>query len=184
MIQKNIAKIILTLQHQEVIAYPTEAVFGLGCNPDNEKAVNTLLTLKQRSQEKGLILVAANYNQLRPYLDDSKLNRIQKQNIFTSWPGAITWIIPASTKTPYWLTGRFNSLAVRVINHPLIQQLCTYYGKPIVSTSANLNGCQPCRNESEVKMQFGAALSILSGKIGGHKKPSEIRDSLTGKQIR
>jgi len=175
---------VLALQSKKVIAYPTEAVFGLGCNPDDEKAIDALLTLKQRPREKGLILVAANYNQLRPYVDDSKLNRVQRQNIFASWPGAITWVIPANTKTSCWLTGRFNSLAVRVIAHPLIQQLCAYYGKPIVSTSANLNGYQPCRSESEVEMQFGTDLSVLSGQISGRKKPSEIRDSLTGKQIR
>ncbi|AWK15389.1 L-threonylcarbamoyladenylate synthase type 1 TsaC [Candidatus Fukatsuia symbiotica] len=178
------ANIVLALQREEVIAYPTEAVFGLGCDPDSEKAVDALLALKRRPREKGLILVAANYDQLRPYVDDTQLNRVQRQNVFASWPGAVTWVIPARSETPCWLTGRFNSLAVRVIDHPLVQQLCTYYGKPVVSTSANLSGCQPCRSESEVKMQFGTVLPVLSGQIGGREKPSEIRDSLTGKQVR
>ncbi|MFT4725078.1 MAG: L-threonylcarbamoyladenylate synthase, partial [Colwellia sp.] len=56
-----------------IIAYPTEAVFGLGCDPDNLLAIEKLLSIKNRSPEKGLILLAANYSQLLPYIDDSKI---------------------------------------------------------------------------------------------------------------
>ncbi|EFL91409.1 putative ribosome maturation factor [Candidatus Regiella insecticola LSR1] len=180
----QLEKVLLALQHEEVIAYPTESVFGLGCDPNSEKAVNALLTLKQRSRQKGLILVAANYDQLQPYLDDSQLSMAQRASVFSSWPGAITWVIPAKRDTPDWLTGRFNSLAVRVSAHPLVRQLCTCYGKPLVSTSANLSGHPPCRTEADVKMQFGILLPVLTGQVGGCKNPSEIRDALTGKQLR
>lgn len=172
------------LRQQDVIAYPTEAIFGLGCDPDSEKAVNVLLKLKQRNWQKGLILIAASYDQLQPYIDDTQLNAKQRENIFSSWPGHVTWAFPKKANTPYWLTGNFNTLAVRVSDHPLVCQLCLSYGKPLVSTSANLSGCKPCRTAEEVRKQFGPDLSILSGKIGGRIKPSEIRDALTGKQFR
>lgn len=179
-----LSDVLRALQQEEVIAYPTEAVFGLGCDPDSEKAVNALLALKQRPWQKGLILIAANYEQLKPYIDDSMLNTAQQEMLFSCWPGPVTWVIPARAKTPRWLTGSFSSLAVRVSDHPLVQQLCSQYGKPLVSTSANLSGHEPCRTETEVRMQFGPFLPVLSGEVGGRLNPSEIRDALTGKQFR
>ena len=94
------------LKNGDVIAYPTEAVFGLGCDPNSEAAVLTLLKLKQRSIDKGLILIASHYQQLLPYIDDSSLNKEQKQLAFTSWPGPVTWIFPKNRTTPYFLTGK------------------------------------------------------------------------------
>ncbi|EEQ14551.1 Ribosomal modification protein RimN [Yersinia frederiksenii ATCC 33641] len=76
------ADVLLALQQEAVIAYPTEAVFGLGCDPDSEKAVNALLVLKQRPWQKGLILIAANYEQLKPYVDDAMLSDEQRATIF------------------------------------------------------------------------------------------------------
>ncbi|WP_411705523.1 L-threonylcarbamoyladenylate synthase type 1 TsaC [Edaphovirga cremea] len=179
-----ILAIVEVLKRQEVIAYPTEAVFGLGCDPDSEHAVNELLLLKQRPKEKGLILIAADYAQLLPYIEDAVLTSQQRERIFASWPGPITWVIPAKTETPGWLTGRFDSLAVRVTDHPLVQQLCRQYGKPLVSTSANLTGYPPCRSEHEVRLQFGDSFPVLRGSVGGRENPSEIRDALTGELYR
>ncbi|WP_340617336.1 L-threonylcarbamoyladenylate synthase type 1 TsaC [Xenorhabdus entomophaga] len=176
--------IITALKEEKVIAYPTEAVFGLGCDPDSENAVQELLALKKRSWEKGLILIADNYERLCPYIDDEQLSDIQKETIFSSWPGPVTWVIPAKKTTPKWLTGKFSTLAVRVTTHPLVKQLCSGYEKPLVSTSANLSGLEPCRSVEEVRRQFGNRVPILEGEVGGRKNPSEIRDALTGKLYR
>lgn len=184
-IKSNIEDIIDALHNQQVIAYPTEAVFGLGCDPDSEQAVKILLALKQRSWEKGLILVAANYQQFSPYIDDSMLSDQQRSIVFASWPGPVTWIIPARSKVPDFITGRFNSLAVRVSAHPLVQQLCQQYGKPLVSTSANFRNQAPCRNVDEVTQQFGTRFPILIGNVGSYyNNPSEIKDALSGTIIR
>lgn len=180
----NFDACLLKLRQGAVIAYPTEAVFGLGCDPDSESAVMDLLALKQRPVEKGLILIAADYQQLQPYLDDRQLNEEQKETMFSSWPGPVTWVVPASVATPGWLTGRFSSIAVRVSNHPDVQQICRVFGKPLVSTSANLTGLPPCRTASEVLQQFGDAFPVLHSETGGRNNPSEIRDVLTGELIR
>ncbi|ATA26417.1 L-threonylcarbamoyladenylate synthase type 1 TsaC [Brenneria goodwinii] len=176
--------IMQALLNEEVIAYPTEAVFGLGCDPDSELAVKRLLVLKQRPWQKGLILIAADYQQLKPYIDDSLLSDEQKEVMFSRWPGPVTWVIPARNTTPKWLTGKFNSLAVRVSAHPLVKKLCIGYGKPLVSTSANLSGQPPCRSEQEIYQQFGDDFPVLRGKVGGRVNPSEIRDVLTGELLR
>ena len=151
-----IAAAIDVLNEERVIAYPTEAVFGVGCDPDSETAVMRLLELKRRPVDKGLILIAANYEQLKPYIDDTMLTD----------------------------AGRFDSLAVRVTDHPLVVALCQAYGKPLVSTSANLSGLPPCRTVDEVRAQFGAAFPVVPGETGGRLNPSEIRDALTGELFR
>lgn len=176
--------IIDVLHHHQVIAYPTEAVFGLGCDPDSEEAVSILLSLKRRSWEKGLILIASDYKQLIPYINHSALNKAQRTAMFSTWPGPITWVIPSCPETPRFLTGCFNSLAVRISAHPVVQKLCRQYGKPLVSTSANYSKQEPCRNVNEVKKQFGAAFPVLEGKVSSYCNPSEIRDALSGEQIR
>ena len=175
-----IADAIEVLNKENVIAYPTEAVFGVGCDPDSEVAVNRLLALKQRPMDKGLILIAASFEQLKPYIDDSMLT----DAVFARWPGPVTFVFPAPATTPRWLTGRFDSLAVRVTDHPLVVALCQAYGKPLVSTSANLSGLPPCRTVEEVRTQFGTDFPVVSGETGGRLNPSEIRDALTGELFR
>ena len=180
----SIAQAVDVLKNEEVIAYPTEAVFGVGCDPDSETAVTRLLELKQRPVEKGLILIAANFEQLKPYIDDSMLTEQQRNTIFAAWPGPVTFVFPARPTTPSWLTGRFDSLAVRVTDHPLVVELCETFGKPLVSTSANLTGLPPCRTSQEVLAQFGDGFPVVVGETGGRLNPSEIRDALTGERFR
>ncbi|ELY2623512.1 L-threonylcarbamoyladenylate synthase type 1 TsaC [Cronobacter malonaticus] len=179
-----ISSIVDVLKKEQVIAYPTEAVFGVGCDPDSETAVKRLLELKQRPMEKGLILIAANFEQLKPYIDDAVLTPEQREAVFARWPGPVTFVFPAKPSTPRWLTGRFDSLAVRVTNHPQVIALCEAFGKPLVSTSANLSGLEPCRTAQEVLAQFGNDFPVLYGATGGRQNPSEIRDALTGELFR
>ncbi|MDD5581243.1 MAG: L-threonylcarbamoyladenylate synthase [Methylobacter sp.] len=165
-----------------IIAYPTEAVYGLGCDPLNETAVMALLDIKQRPVEKGLILIASSLAQLRPYLilDKSVLDRTEP-----TWPGPVTWVIPARPWVPKWLTGAHKTLAVRVTNHPIASQLCAHYGCPLVSTSANPS-TQPAIKDSRKLLKTFAALDIfmLHGKVGGLKQETAIYDAVSEKQLR
>lgn len=168
-----------------VIAYPTEAVYGLGCDPDNENAVLALLAIKQRPVEKGLILIAANYSQLLAYVDDKAIPLEKRYQIFSSWPGHLSWVLPASKTAPKWITGQFDSIAVRVSAHPVVQQLCSAYGKPLVSTSANLSGQPAISDQTELEQSLGHKLAaIVPGALGGATQPSQIRDALSGNIVR
>jgi L-threonylcarbamoyladenylate synthase len=165
-----------------VIAYPTEAVYGLGCDPLNEAAVMTLLDIKQRPVEKGLILIASSLEQLRPYLvlDQAIIDRITP-----TWPGPVTWAIPAQPWVPKWLTGEHDSLAVRVTNHPIARDLCAQFGSPLISTSANPT-TQPAIKESRklLKIFAGADIFIVHGKIGELRQETAIYDAVSGKRLR
>lgn len=177
--------VLQALQQGGVIAYPTEAVYGLGCDPDNEAAVMALLAIKQRPVEKGLILIAANYSQLLPYVDDKAIPLEKRYQIFSSWPGHVSWVLPASKTAPKWITGQFDSIAVRVSAHPVVQQLCSAYGKPLVSTSANLSGQSAITDKAELEQSLGNKLSaIMPGALGGATQPSQIRDALSGNIVR
>ncbi|HDX8642815.1 Sua5/YciO/YrdC/YwlC family protein [Aeromonas dhakensis] len=176
---------VAALQHDGVIAYATEAVFGLGCDPDSEAAVQRLLAIKQRPVEKGLILIAADLAQLQDYIDLEQLTSEQLAKVEASWPGPFTWIMPARPDTPAWLTGQFDTLAVRVTAHPQVQALCRAFGKPLVSTSANLTGEEPARRLADIGELLASQLAyILPGEVGGQANPSEIKDARTGAVIR
>lgn len=176
---------VAVLRQGGVIAYATEAVFGVGCDPDAEAAVVRLLAIKQRPVEKGLILIAERLDQLLPYIDLAALTPAQRARVEASWPGPVTWIMPARATTPRWLTGRFDTLAVRVSAHSQVQALCRAFGKPLVSTSANLAGEEPGRSADEVRVALGERLDyVLAGEVGGRANPSEIRDARSGDVLR
>jgi L-threonylcarbamoyladenylate synthase len=83
------------------------------------------------------------------------------------------------------VSGQFDTIAVRVTDHPLVQKLCLAYGKPLTSTSANLSGLPPCMTTQEVEQQLGDKLvAILQGETSGRNKPSEIRDAKTLQVLR
>lgn len=167
----------------EVIAYPTEAVYGLGCNPLNQNAVLELLALKNRSVDKGLILIASSLTQLEPYL---QLNKQILSRISTSWPGPVTWIIPAQDWVPNWLTGSHSTLAVRVTAHPIARLLCEKSGQPLVSTSANTQGKPPAITSWNVSKSLNHPneIFIVSGKVGQLKQATPIFNAVNDQQLR
>ncbi len=179
-ITQDINPLVKSLQKGGIIAYPTEAVYGLGCDPDNESAVQRLLDIKQRLVSKGLILVAADFSQVEKYLKPLT----EQQQKFTQ-PSETTYIYPALDSAPRWLTGDFNSLAVRISKHPLVRELCLQFNSALVSTSANLAGKEPAKDAQQVSLILGDRIdAILEGEIGDLDKPTEIRDSISGQIIR
>ena len=171
------------LHLQGVIAYPTEAVWGLGCDPYSYSAVVKILTLKNRPKHKGVILIACDWQQLAPFtegLTGLQLDQLKQPN---SKP--TTWLIPHNGAAPDWIVGEHDTLAVRVTAHPLAASLCRSFGGPIVSTSANPQGFTEATNSLKVRSYFGHKLdAIASGSIGSAAAPSEIRHLLNGKIIR
>jgi L-threonylcarbamoyladenylate synthase len=166
-----------------LIAYPTEAVYGLGCDPGNRAAVLRLLALKRRDPAKGLILIAADPGQLAPFVADLEPARMAE--VLASWPGPNTWLLPVRALTPDWLHGRFDTLAVRVTAHPLAAALCRAWGGPLVSTSANRAGRPPARTALGARRALQQRVDlILAGPCGGAARPSLIRDGRTGRVLR
>lgn len=166
-----------------VVAYPTEGVYGLGCDPLDPHAVQRVLDLKGRSARKGLILIAADYAQVRPFLQPPP--KALARRLRDDWPGPVTWVLPASPAVPGWVTGGRDTLAVRVTAHPLAASLCRGFGRALVSTSANRSGGRPARSALAVRRLFGESVDlILHGPLGGLRGPTPIRDGTTGSLLR
>ena len=179
----EIAEAARIIKDGGVVAYPTEAVYGLGCDPGNKGALAILLALKQRPPDKGLIIIAASVEQLQPWLGDIDAASLARAT--ATWPGPNTWILPARAGLPELLTGNRDTLAVRVTAHPIAAKLCKACGHAVVSTSANISGHDPARSVAELETQFGSAIDIVvSGELGDNERPSLIRDARTGEVLR
>lgn len=170
-----------------VIAYPTEAVYGLGCDPLGADAVRRILGIKERDESMGLILIAADFAALSPFV--LPLPPARMREIADTWPGPNTWLLPARPDTPRWLTGRHDTLAVRVTGHPVAAALCRAGAAvgigALVSTSANRSGRSPARTAFAVRRDLpdGPDL-IVTGPCRGAERPSTIRDGRTGRVLR
>ncbi len=176
---------ISALKHGKVIVYPTEAVWGIGCDPDDQVAVETLLKLKNRPVEKGLILVAETVSQAAHFFDFDAVPIEKRADIFSSWPGPVTWLLPAKKTCPTWVTGGSDLVAIRVSAHPTVRRLCKEFGKAIVSTSANVTGTDPCMTIDACREVFGENVAFyVDEPLGGNTRPSEIKHSLTGETLR
>lgn len=178
----RLRRAVQTLEAGGVIAYPTEAVFGVGCDPWDDNALIDLLTLKQRPWHKGLILIASDFNQLQDFIQPLPAEMLKQ--VQQSWPGPVTWLLPVRQEVSPLLTGEHSTIAVRVTAHPLAQKLCRAFDGAIVSTSANIAGLRPAKNVHQVRWQLPGIDYVLPGALGGASRPSEIRDAETGAKLR
>lgn len=166
-----------------VIAYPTEAVYGLGCDPENEAAVRKILELKSRPSSAGMILIADRLEHFAPYIEP--VSAELKERALAAWPGPVTWLFPRATHVPDWLAGTHPTIALRITAHPVCRELCDAFGGAIVSTSANPGGEEPARSADQVGQYFGGSLcGTVEGDLGSQNQPSEIRDLATGRVLR
>ena len=172
-----------TLRAGGVIAYPTESVFGLGCDPWNRAAVARVFAVKRRPRGKRCIIIAADPDQLERLVDvrDPGFSEFA----FRCWPGPVTLVAPAREGTPAWLAGADGTLATRVTDHPVARDLCASFGGPLISTSANRGGCPPARDALRVRAAFGVEIDCyVPGRTGGLAAPTRIVDIRDGRTIR
>lgn len=167
----------------QLIGYPTEAVYGIGCDPQNDAALKAVLALKSRDEHKGFILIASQQDQLSPYID--ALSPAQQQQVDGSWPGPVTFVCKAKPGLSALLTGARDTIAVRVSSHPVVVELCTACGHALLSTSANLSGQPAMTQAADVLTEFGHVLSgVVEGPLGDLQSATPIFSLITGEQLR
>lgn len=177
----QILKAARLIQKGGTIAYPTESVYGLGCDPLSEKAVFRILQLKHRPVEKGLIIVAANISQLRPFIEISE----QDKEVIAQYKTPMTWLVNKSELTPQWISGKHTKVAIRICQHPTVIKLCEKLKHPIVSTSANPAKLKPANTAMQARHYFSNQVDMyLNEKTGDLLTPTPITDLESGKQIR
>lgn len=171
------------LVHQGgVIVYPTETVYGLGCNPMDVEAVSYLCRLKNRDISKGLILLGNSIELFADYI--KPLNATETGKISQS-DEPTSWIVPAFENTPAWLTGNRDTLVIRITDHPVVSKLCNQLGHPLVSSSANPGAQKPAINALQIHRYFHNivdAILVSSDTCSG--QPSAIKQLGTGELLR
>jgi len=171
------------LQQGRVVSYPTESVFGLGCDPLNSSAVFRLLALKGRSWTKGLILIASDFSQIEPYIKELPSSILAKVSNLNH--DQTTWVLPATEFVPKWLTGQHQTIAVRLVQHPLARELCALAETAIVSTSANLSGQPALKTAHHVRLKFNQYdVYSITGRVSGAEQPSKLIDPFSNKRLR
>lgn len=179
----DLAAAVKCLEAGGIIAYPTEGVFGLGCDPFDVEAVQRIIVLKGRTSHQGFILLVHDWEQVDRLA--APLSEEVKQQMQATWPGHHTWLLPKSDHVPRWLTGQYDTIACRMPAFSHLRALLSAYGGPIVSTSANLHGQPPCMSEDSVAATFQDGIDyLLSGPLGGASGVSKIQSALTGEFIR
>ncbi len=166
-----------------VVAYPTESCYGLGCDPRQPAALQRLLQLKRRPWQMGLILIADRYERLLPFM--AKLDAGTREKLAASWPGPLTWLVPAAARVSPRLRGQHRNIAVRVTAHAGAAALCRHVRGAIVSTSANRHGRPAAGDALAVRREFGDTVDyVLRGRLGKRTTPTPIRDVLSDQVIR
>lgn len=179
----QLRKIKQHLKEGGVIAYPTESCYGLGCLPQHAQGLRRLIRLKKRPQHKGMIVIAADLKQFKPWL--KPLSPQITTQLHHTWPAAITFLLPSSDHVLPQLRGKGrNKLAVRVPDHAQARHLCKQNRSALVSTSCNRAGQRPCRTSREVQRRFGKQVFIIKGLIGKYRSPSKIIDVISGQRLR
>ena len=180
---RELEEAVEIIQQGGIVAYPTEAVYGLGCDPRQVAAIHRLLEIKERAIEKGFILIAAGFEQLQPYL--CPVNETVMAKISATWPGPVTWLLPAADNVPRDVRGTHDTVAVRITAHPLTAKLCRTAGTALISTSANREGEPAARTAREVTGTFGSLVDfILIGDVGDEPNPTIIKDARTDEIVR
>ena len=170
------------LETGKIIAYPTESIYGIGCDPYNYDAVQQIFKIKNRPNNKPMILIASHLTQIAKLVD----NRSLTPPVIQTWPGHTTWLLPASSDCPEWLYEKVTKkVAIRVSAHRTVTSICKNFNKPIISTSANKSMDKPIKEISKIKDIFEGDIDfIVEGDLGQELKPSVIKDFVTGRIIR
>jgi len=165
-----------------VIGYPTDTIWGFGCDPLNPASVTRLLQIKQRPVDKGLILLTSQLLYCEPFI---RLTPEQRAILQSPCTTPTTWLVDASEHCPVWIRGNHPTVAVRVTDHPLLRYLCPRLNLPLVSTSANRAGKSTVRSALQLRRQFAGEVDfIVTGFDSGGARPSAIKSLASGHLLR
>ena len=174
---------VMVLREGGVVAYPTEAVYGIGCDPLDRAGVARVFAIKHRPPHKRCILIAADPRHLEPFVAAAAPEF--REHAARYWPGPVTLVAPARDEAPAWLVAATGTVAVRVTDHPVAHDLCASFGGALVSTSANRSACPPVRDALRARAVFGDEIDwYVPGRVGGLTAPTRIIDIRDGRTVR
>lgn len=179
MLKNQLSQAQNILRHGGVIAYSTETVLGLGCDPYNQSAVNRICWLKNRAAENGLIIVVNDLETMQQHSQPLTDEQIQKVSASKN----TTWLVPRSKTVPDWVAGTHEKVAVRITGHSIAGPLSSATNG-IISTSANISSYKTLASQTEIRDWFGPHVDYMFIGEAGSEQSSSICDLLTGEKLR
>lgn len=172
------AHAVQLLRAGQVIAFPTDTVYGIGADGFNEHAIEQLFVVKERERGKAIPYLLADASDLAQVAREiPRAAHLLAENF---WPGGLTLVVPASARVPKILIAGGETIAVRVPNHPTTRALIAELGAPLAATSANISGGENPANAHDVLAQLDGRLPlILDGGATRGNIPSTVVDVTT-----
>lgn len=169
---KNKEEIINTLNNGGVIAYVTDTVWGLGCLPDNEKAVKKIYEIKKREAQKPLILMSNEVYNLLDYV--KPIPKVGQQLIKKYFPGALTIVTDKSDKTPDYITSNMSTVGIRIPNNKVFKEICEIIPIHVLATtSANLSHQPSAKTYDQALENMTGLADLIIEDYGYHAKGLE-----------
>ena len=164
-LEQQVEKGIRILKKGGIIAFPTDTVYGLGCDAFRLRAVERVYEVKRRPRHLPFPLLLSDISQATAVA--KPLSGIALSLARRFWPGALTLVLPKSDSLPLYLSSG-GTVAVRIPGHPICLALIQGIGSPLVGTSANISGSYSALTANEVEEQLGDAIDFI---IDGGKCP-------------
>lgn len=181
--QNHLQTIRTVLQSSGVIAFPTDTFYGLGANPLDEKAVEKIFTIKQRSPGKPILTLVASMGQLHTLA--AKITPDAEKLIETLWPGPLTLLFRARPHLPPNLTAGSGKIGVRLPANDLTLKLIEIAGHPLTAPSANFSGTKNLKTAEEVQKSLGETVDLIvdGGPTPGRKESSILDTTVSPPEL-
>lgn len=161
---RKIARAVAALEAGEVIAYPTDTTYGLGCDLQNKKAIDSLYALKRMKSDQPLSFVCHDLGDMAKWaIVENAQYRLLKRLL----PGPYTFILQATREVPKLLLLKRKQVGIRVPDNPIAQELTKAFGRPIISTTAGPHGGDPFVDPAEIDDAFPGLGLVIDGGAGG-----------------
>ena len=137
MLKEEVAKALKIIQDGGIILYPTDTIWGIGCDATNTDAIKKIYKLKQRDEAKSMIILLDTENKLESYITD--INPLA-YDLIEYAENPLTLVMPGAKNISPAIISNDGSIGIRIVKHPFCEQLIQRLRKPLVSTSANISG--------------------------------------------
>ena len=169
---RKIERAVEALQNGEVIAYPTDTVYGLGCDIASKKAVDRLYQIKGMERNHPLAMICPDLSEIAKYaIVDNQIYRVLRRFL----PGPYCFILEATREVPRLLQTKRKTIGIRIPSHEVTRQLALQLGRPVISTTAQRAGAEPHVDPNEIDDDFSGLGLVLDGG-GGSLVPTTVID--------
>lgn len=161
---RKIQRAVAALEKGEIIAYPTDTVYGLGCDLLNKAAVERLYEVKRMPKDRPLALICVDLGDIARYVVvDNSAYRLLRRLL----PGPYTCILPATREVPKIISPKRTQVGIRIPDHAVPRAIAQALGRPLISTTAAPHGEDPIQWPQDIASTFRAVSLVLDGGPGG-----------------